>query len=190
MALLYKTVCVLVSGPIGSGKTTFSNMLQDELSDWNTVRCSYAGRVKSIAYLLGWDGKKDERGRKLLQTLGTDCGRAYDKDVWVRYLIDESLPTSLGYPFDAVIIDDWRFPNERDYVENNGLFDVFAVRMVRDICEPDSHASENSLPSGEQSQGKRYYDSIIYNTGTLEALKRSAVATSEYLISKYNKGDK
>ena len=190
MTLLYKTVGVLVSGPIGSGKTTFCSMLHTEMYNrgWAGEKFSYANRVKEIARMMGWDGVKDERGRELLQKLGTDTGRNYDQDMWVKYLIDKHIPGQDRYPFDIIFIDDWRFPNERDYIEKNPLYNLLTVRMVRDCSEDSKHISEISLP--DHRLDTSYYDSVIYNTGDLYALQRSAVATSLYIISKYNKGAK
>ena len=39
-------------------------------------RFAFADRLKEIAYSIGWDGKKDDRGRKLLIDLGAAI-RAY-----------------------------------------------------------------------------------------------------------------
>ena len=187
--LLYKTVCVLVAGPIGSGKTTFCDMLLTEMYNlgWRSIKSSFSSRIKEIAHMMGWDGTKDEKGRKLLQFIGTECGRVYDPDVWVSYLIDQNLPNRTMYPFDIVIVDDWRFPNEREYIERNGLYDVYPMRIVRDV-ESNDHISEKALP--DFLYHSDYYHTIIYNTGDLYSLQRSVRATSEYIKTKYNKGVK
>jgi len=62
------------------------------------------------------------------------------------------------------------------------------MRMVRNVCEDDNHISEKALPDYRLHQN--YYNSIIYNTGDLYALQRSAKATSEYIISTYDKESK
>lgn len=185
--LLYKTVCVLITGPIGSGKSTFSDMLLAEMYKlgWRSIRCSFASRIKEIARMMGWDGNKDGKGRELLQHIGTECGRVYNPDLWVAYLVNQDLPKRTAYPFDIVIVDDWRFPNEREYIEKNGLYDVVPIRLLRLVCEYNGHISELSLPTTPE-----YYHATISNNGDIYSLQRSAKAFSEYLVTKYNKGVK
>jgi len=189
MALLYKTVCVLVSGPIGSGKTTFSNMLVASLNErgLNTERFALADSIRRLATHMGWDGAKDAKGRRLLQTLGTDCGREYNENCWVSMLIDKIIPNMSRYPFDFIVIDDWRFPNERDYIEKNILYDVYPIRIIERSSEDpnNGHTSEHSLP--ENNEGD-YYQSMIYNGNDIYTLQRIADDMAVELIKKYNKG--
>lgn len=189
MAMLYKSICVLVAGPMGSGKSTFSDFLMSELTHmgWSVVKCSFAQRVKEIATLMGWDGKKDDRGRRLLQYLGTEAGRSYNQDMWSSYLIDERILSLPGYPFDVVIIDDWRFPNEREYVESNLLYDVVTIRIIREGYDCKGHVSETSLPLETDWD---YYTTKVYNTGDLFNLQRSAISVADYLKTKYNRSTK
>jgi len=190
MALLYKTVCVLVSGPIRSGKTTFGNMLVSNLTEkgLNAEKFSFADPIKKLATYMGWNGVKDTRGRKLLQLLGTECGRGYNEDCWVSLVIDKTIPGMNRYPFDVIVIDDWRFPNEREYIERNILYDVYPVAITgRHIEDPNNgHASEISLPNAESSSG--YYHSVVYNTDDIYALQNISGGMSVDLLQKYNKG--
>lgn len=71
-----------------------------------------------MAFDLGWDGLKDDRGRKLLQNLGTHTLRAYDPDYWINRLDLDSFPG-------AVYVDDARFPNEIEFLRNNGFHIVY-----------------------------------------------------------------
>jgi hypothetical protein len=106
----------MFSGKAGVGKTFFANLAQKICTDLllKTLKVSFASGVKSTATHMGWDGKKDDAGRKLLQQIGF-IGREYDKDMWVRSAMT-SIEDSVGYPYDAVFIDDWRFNNEFDYI--------------------------------------------------------------------------
>jgi len=187
MALLYKTLSVMVSGYKEAGKTLFSKMLVTEMKEhgWNVYLFPLAEPLKQIALRMGWDGVKDERGRRLLQTLGVEVGRAYDEDLWVKKLINETVLHAPGYPFDSIVIDDWRFPNERDYIKKNPLYDVVTIRIFRPDTGGDPHSSETALPLDIE-----HYDSVIYNTGDIYSLQRSAIATFEHLDEVYNKGVK
>jgi hypothetical protein len=191
VAFLYKTVCVMVAGKMGAGKTTFSDMLLAELnkSGWRSGKFALATPIKNIALSMGWDGKKDEKGRKLLQVLGTEGGRAYNENCWVSLLIDKYIPNQPKYPFDVIIIDDWRFPNERTYIENNLLYDVVPIRIVgREASDSNNnHASEISLPNGDYTG---YYTKIIGNSGDIYTLQKSAIEFANYLKNTYDKGEK
>jgi hypothetical protein len=115
-----KTACIMISGKMGSGKSLSAKYLMDMLGELHLTGAvtPLALPIKIIATkYLGWDGKKDEKGRKLLQTLGTEVGREYNSNCWVSYLVDQYVPSLEFYPLDFIIVDDWRFPNEYDYVQ-------------------------------------------------------------------------
>jgi len=138
---------VLISGYIGSGKTTFANYLKDYLNKKGcyTEKLAFADKVKQIAkedFL--WDGKKDKKGRRLLQVIGTEAGREYDPDIWVKYM----LKAIRDLPIDpsVVVIDDWRFPNE--YYSLASYYDVYTVRVLGKERISD-HPSETSLDNSD-----------------------------------------
>lgn len=77
-----------VSGLARSGKDSFADALVRY--DSRYVKDHFAGDLKRIAsQLLGWDGQKDgtdvqsTKGRKLLQLLGTECGRQFCDTIWI-----------------------------------------------------------------------------------------------------------
>jgi hypothetical protein len=155
---------------MGSGKTTLADILMctaikdDGIS---ATKASFATRLKSIARYMGWNGEKDEKGRKLLQGLG-NIGREYCEDVWVgitaAYIEDQEA--------ELAVIDDWRFRNEYDYLARNKYFLPIKVRITRPSLrclygkvDLDNDISETSLPTGEC-----YYDTVVKNEGTIEEL--------------------
>jgi DNA polymerase III delta prime subunit len=164
---------VLFSGKAGVGKTTSANFCKN-LFDKNSKIASFATGVKQVAYQMGWDGIKDDKGRQLLIDIGKS-GRKYDKDIWAKYTFDKIIPEYDYYPFDMVFIDDWRFPNEGEYIKTNPLYVVYTVRIEapeREILKgtPQYYdESETSLPSVNQNPG--FYDFIVSNSGDFENLK-------------------
>ena len=79
----------------------------------------FAAPVKDIAFQMGWDGQKDERGRRLLQMIGTEIGRAYDPDIWVDKWTAKVLARWLDH-VPLIIADDVRFQNEVDRIRKLG----------------------------------------------------------------------
>lgn len=128
---LTHTLCFLVSGKAGVGKSYVSLKLKALCESYGlkSVITPIAYGVKSTATFMGWDGNKDTKGRKLLQDIGK-AGRSYDADTWVKSTFSR-IEDLIGYPYDVVIIDDWRFPNESDYIDiNELLYKTVKIRVV------------------------------------------------------------
>ena len=64
----------VVNGAPGAGKTTFENTV--EALSYNCDIISTIDPIKERAFLFGWNGEKDAKGRKLLYNL---------KRAWVEY---------------------------------------------------------------------------------------------------------
>ena len=120
---------ILVSGKSGSGKDAFARYLKEELDSrcLRSIMTHYADPVKYFAEkYFNWDGVKDEKGRHLLQTLGTDIIREKlgKEDLFIKRMIDDIEIFSCFY--DAIIISDVRFPAEIEDIKLN--FDnVYAI---------------------------------------------------------------
>ena len=161
---------VLISGKAQNGKDTFASILNEQLkNDGKRVLIThYADLLKYICRnYFGWDGNKDERGRQMLQYVGTDVIRKQNPSLWVDFVA-----MMLGYfheNWDYVIIPDCRFPNEVSTMVDNG-FDVVHVRITRpDFISPlteeqQKHPSEIAL----DDTAPDYY---IENKGTLKDLE-------------------
>ena len=159
----------LFSGYAGAGKSFCRDYFVETMisTGRSCYADSFAKDLKHIAKAVyGWDGLKDDKGRKLLQNIGR-TGREYDIDMWVRKVSDRY------YNLDTIplAIDDWRYPNERSYLEDRG-FEVITIRVHRPSLELTrrlyADVSETSLL--EWSTDK-FYDIHIENVGTLSDLK-------------------
>lgn len=125
-----KVLVYLISGKAGVGKTFSKSVLQDMYTEagYRVVALPFAKKVKDVATLMGWDGKKTVLGRELLQSIGK-CGRAYNENLWVDSVIS-SIHEMEFYP-DVVLVDDWRFPNEyMRFSTNSPMFKVVSLRIV------------------------------------------------------------
>ncbi len=179
-----RTVVILISGKAQAGKSTTAELLTEKLGEvdgLNTMRYSFAEPLKFMANaFIGWKGEKDERGRKLLQSLGKD-GREFDKDIWVKHLLNQM--DKKPVPPHVVLVDDWRFPNEMEFLRKNPILDVITIRVFgRGGLEGEvaNDASETALTeidtellaSPQWSTGAEgmLYDFQINNSGDLSLL--------------------
>jgi Pyruvate/2-oxoacid:ferredoxin oxidoreductase gamma subunit len=183
--LLSKSICVLISGRAGTGKTTSAQSLFNHFSrlGYNCMVAPFATGVKNTARFMGWDGEKNELGRELLISIGMG-GRKYNKDLWAKWIFNK-IERSEAYPFDVVIMDDWRFINEGDFAKKQLLYKTFTMRISapnREILLGTkfyTDPSETGLPF-EQN----YYDYYVDNTGSLVNLDRVMQDIAEDMLEK------
>lgn len=163
-----------ISGKAGSGKDTAAGLMQNYLrgDGQRVLILHYADLLKFMCkQLFGWDGKKDERGRHLLQYVGTDVVRKKNPDLWVGF-VEWELKLFPDY-WDYVIIPDCRFPNEITILIQGG-FDVTHIRVQREGCkggltqEQREHASETALDG-------TIADYTLENNGTIADLAREVL---------------
>lgn len=153
---------IAVMGKAGSGKDEFAKILGELIP---VRRYAFADKLKFVATSLGWNGEKDEKGRKLLQDLG-QCFRAYNKNTWVDIVINQIKD------FDTValpcvyVITDVRFPDEIERLkeEFNKVITVKLVGRQDDIGVNAEDISENAL----NDYTAKY---VIYNNGDLSHLR-------------------
>ncbi len=172
-----KKLYILIAGHAGVGKTTFARMLYNIYKDEEVpvVMSPFAFKLKRIALTGGWDAIKNEGGRKLLVDIGR-VFREYDIDTWVKFAIDR--PNS-----DIVIIDDWRYPNESEFIKSNPNYDVMEIRV---ICKNREILSGNAYNNDSETSLDDYtIDCKVYNTGSMFSLERSAVAVVKTIDHKF-----
>jgi hypothetical protein len=156
---------IAFAGLAQSGKTTAANFIP------GVKILSFADPVKQIALSsFNWDGIKDEKGRRLLQVIGTECGRAYDNDIWIKKMREQ---IKIYAPlYELIAIDDCRFDNEPELVKELG---GIVIEILRPGCVPDGHASEQGI-------SPHLIDKQIMNDGTLEQLKENVLSIiAEYV---------
>ena len=86
------------------------------------------------------DGKHITNIRQLLQVIGTDVIRKYDEDWHVKQMIKEIESYS---ETKLIVIDDVRFPNEREAILERSGEVFFIVRP--NVSEVSNHSSETAL---------------------------------------------
>ena len=163
-----KVICI--SGKAQNGKDTTAKILEEQLTaDGNKVLIAHFGDlVKYVCKtFFGWDGKTDERGRTILQYVGTDKIRAKSPDYWVNFIV--SILDIFCDTWDYVLLPDCRFPNEYEIFEHHNM-DAILLRVIRPNFTSPLTAEQQKHPS-ETALDDYPYDATIINGGTLEDLK-------------------
>lgn len=159
---------VLVNGRQGVGKTTFENICKQIFgSDFCACR-STVDKVKEIAQMGGWDGKKTPAARKLLSNL-KDAFTEYN-DMPVQDIVahlnlwdNEFQYYGIGKQPHVFFIDD-REPEHIDKLKKMlNAITVLIRRPGDENLETSNHADENVF--------EYEYDYIIWNDGDLKDLE-------------------
>ena len=144
-----KVICL--SGVARSGKDTAAEILKNTLEEngKSVLVTHYADLLKYICKtFFNWNGEKDERGRSLLQYVGTDVVRKKNPNFWVDFIVN--VIKLFEKEWDFVVISDTRFPNEVTRLKEFGL-DVIHVRVERTgfsselTDEQKKHPSETAM---------------------------------------------
>lgn len=157
---------ILISGKAGSGKDTVAREIQKSFwGDGKRVAVThFADPLKEICKRdYGWNGIKDEEGRKLLQYVGTEVYRAKDPDYWVK-LTAETIKKK-WYAYDYVLIPDLRFVNEISVLKSMG-FDVVHIHVLRDDYKSELTEEQKNHPS-ETSMDGYPVNYIVSNHGNM-----------------------
>lgn len=159
-----KVICI--SGKAGHGKDTAARCLKEqlELGENRVLITHFGDLVKYICKtFLGWDGEKNEGGRLMLQTVGTDIVRSESPDFWVNFIAD--ILNFFKFEWDYVIIPDLRFENELKTMIKRG-FDVYHIRVVRDDYMSEL-TDEQQMHESETSMDDYLPDIYVQNPGNL-----------------------
>jgi len=152
---------IAFAGKMQVGKTTAADHLVLRHGFW---KYALADPIKQIARRdFDWDGEKDERGRRLLQEIGT-VGRAYDPDLWLRRLAerlqDDAPPRA--------VVDDVRLAREVAFLERLGFTVARIVRPAHRIATATS--GDRARHETEIELDDVAFDVTIDNGGTFDEL--------------------
>lgn len=156
---------IVINGMGAVGKSTFISLCHE--IDPRVIETSTVDFVKEIALQAGWDGTKDQKGRRLLSDI-KDALERYD-DI-PNKKIDEFIQS---HP-DNIIFVNAREPHNIAYYQKK--YEAISVLVTN--------------PNAKQVQGNHadanvydyeYYDFCINNKGTLAELKDKAEIFMEYV---------
>ena len=161
-----KPTVILLSGKAQSGKDYIANIMKQQFEEnGNKVLVThYADLLKYILKtFFNWDGKKDKKGRDLLQYVGTDVIRKKMPDYWVNFISQmiSFFPNEWNY----ILIPDARFPNEIEVMQKNPDVNVITIRINRGNFTPQLTLEQQQHPS-ETSLDEYDFDYYVSNDGT------------------------
>lgn len=176
---------ITISGKSRSGKDTIAQALKKAFDDQGTpcLIFHYADFLKKICEVCyGWDGKKDEKGRTLLQYVGTEVFRAADPDVWVDMML--CFIKGISKTTKVLILPDVRFLNEAIKLKNSLYVDgVFSILVDRSgynnglTSEQKKHPSENGMAGYD-------FDIVVKNDKDLQTfLDKTKEVVNYYNLS-------
>ena len=168
----------LISAKARHGKDSVAESMKLHLESKGerVLICHYADLLKYICKtFFNWDGNKDDKGRTILQHVGTDVIRTEQDrpDYWVDFIID--ILWMFYDEWDYVLIPDTRFPNEVERMKSefNGAWGYNLVQSIRvDRPNFDSGLSIEQLTHPSEWALDNYeFDYYITNDGTIEELE-------------------
>jgi hypothetical protein len=163
-----KVICI--SAKARHGKDTAAEIMKEylEMQGKKVLITHFADLLKYLCKsLFGWDGNKDEKGRTLLQYIGTDVVGKKNSAYWAEFI------AGVLYMFegewDYVLIPDCRYPVEIATMERT--FDTTIVRVERPNFDNGLTEAQKNHPS-EVDMDNYPFDYKILNNGTLEELRQ------------------
>ena len=180
-------IIISITGGMGVGKTTAIDLIRSEFNHAEVV--PFAKPLKTTAYEMGWNGKKDKKGRKLLQLLGTEVGRnLIDPDIWVKKWkrnVDLIIADRVEHGNSPALIlcDDIRFNNEAKYVKDNFGYIIKLTsrhngRTVSSCKKVWNFFVHRIIGIGHKSErgiDHSYVDFMVRNNGSILDLKSRLV---------------
>ena len=178
---------ILISGKAQSSKDTSAQFMKLylESNGEQVLICHYADLLKYICKtFFDWDGKKDDKGRTLLQYVGTDVirNKNHAPNYWVGFIVD--LLWMFYDEWDYIIIPDTRFENEIHKMSDGfGKSIVSTIRINRPNFDSGLSQEQLNHPS-ECSLDEYEFDHYINNDGTLEELNDKLKILLDRLMDK------
>lgn len=171
---------ILISGKARNGKDATADILMNYLGS-RIIKLAFADYLKYLATkLYKWNGEKDDKGRDILQYLGTDLIR--DELGWQNFHVDRLCQDMkiAENQFDYFLIPDTRRKNEI-YI-TQGMFPdmVTTLRIERiDFKSPLTIEQQNHISETDLDNFK--FDYYIKSKTGLDKLEEEVSKIVKYL---------
>lgn len=166
----------ILNGSGGVGKDTFVQCVKDytfRIKDKYVQHISSVDKVKTAAKNIGWNGEKDEKGRKFLSDIKMALSDYNDSPF---KHIENQVEAFRRESYYGVLFIDVREPEEIERAKKE--FGAQTILITSDRVE---QVTSNMADAGVHEY---QYDIIIENNGTLEDLFDSAIKFSQEFIFK------
>lgn len=163
-----------ICGRAFSGKSLFASYLEAALCRHGVrpYTVQFSRRIKIAAGDLGWDGEKDERGRRFLVEIGR-AARQYSSDIFIRHM--ERVLSDVE-PDSVLIIPDVRLKEEAEWIRKNG------GHIVKITRNPELRAPAGKFADSDRTETEPdgiLPDTLIPNDGSRKDLQDSAECFKE-----------
>lgn len=168
---------VVINGRGGSGKDTFISYCQKHYQE--IINISTIDEIKSVARTIGWNGKKDEKGRKLLSEIKRILKEYNDKPYReiskkINSIIENDRSSFLSNKFTILFVHS-REPEE-------------IARLVEDFNASTLLVNSSlkiTLGNNSDDQVEQYvYDYVIKNDRTKKDLEKEAKSFIKGIVKK------
>ena len=175
----------LISGKAQHGKDSVADILMKKL-DGKSIKISLADNLKYILKrYYGWNGEKDEDGRRLLQEIGTDKIREeFGWQVFHAERLCQEIKI-IEDKYDYIFIPDVRFKNEIHYIQAMFPYNTTTIRVIRPNFESPLN-KEQQLHKSETDLDDYKFEYYIHNDLTLAELPQRIDDEVGELISRFN----
>lgn len=138
-----KKIVIAINGVGGVGKDTFCEYCANIADEYQILvkNISSVDQIKEIATILGWDGGKTTKDRKMLSDL-KDLSTEYNDGPfeWIKYNI-------LKLDYDVLFVhirEIEEIDKVKRFVENNVDFEFMSVRVNRDISTDTNNTGDKN----------------------------------------------
>lgn len=164
-------IVVIVNGSGGVGKDTFCNLVGKYI---NHITVSSISPIKEIARRAGWDGEKDDKGRKFLSDLKDACTEYNDMPMeYLKFMYHLFMADADGCRGAVILFMHIREPNEIERAVKE--FNAKTILVINENANKVSgnHADDNVYDY--------QYDLIIDNNGSLDDLDLCAKHFADFV---------
>ena len=159
----------IVNGKPRAGKDTFAEILNRYMK---VYKYSSVTKIKEIATLCGWDGKKEERDRKFLHELKMLTSEY--SDLPYRDVLDKIEKYRSGEILADVFVVDVREPEEIERLQK--ATDAITIYIENEnVPAITSNEADANVANYE-------YDFTIFNNGTIEEFEDNIMNFMEFLM--------
>ena len=166
----------IIGGCARSGKSTFGNLLKEELKDYGYKPCVMQITNPLYSYAenyFNYDPNKDQKPREFLQKMGIEIikEKLGKKDFLLNRLYEDI--EILSNFFDVFIITDARLIHE--FLSIKAKYDdVVSIKLVRKNYDNKLTLEEKNHITEKEIEMYNDFDYIIYNKG-IDSLREEAI---------------